>query len=287
LFSLQEKVATVETHTCPACANGVNSSAYIYRESAQSEEAHILKCPKCSLMFARPVLIPELEDRQMDTLDDAEMYGSQLMKTLHKQLYLKKEIRLIHKAGLAGGKLLDVGCGSGWISNVWAQNGFQVTGLEPSPARCSLAREKYKLNVLNEYVENTSFDGCFDISILRHVIEHFQDPGSVLKKIHGSLTNDGVVLVVVPNIDCIGRYLFGVDWEWVLPWHCNFFNKRSLETLLEESGFEIIKTYRTASPFYHFESLARKFDSKTLQAINNRFKVASMLATSPVAMLGL
>ena len=94
-------------------------------------------------------------------------------------------------------------------------------------------------------------------------------------------------MVVVPNVDCIGRYLFGVDWEWVLPWHCNFFNKRSLETLLEEAGFEIIKTYQTASPFYHFESLARKFDSKWLNLISERFKIGSMLATSPIAMLGL
>lgn len=287
MFSLQEKIATVETHTCPACANSVNSAAYVYRESSQSEESHILRCSNCTLMFARPVLIPELEDRQMDTLDDAEMYGSGVMKTLHEQLYLMKEIRLIQKADLAGGKLLDVGCGSGWISNVWAQNGFQVTGLEPSEARCDLARDKYGLNVVNEYVENTEFDRSFDVSILRHVIEHFLDPGAVLQKIHGSLTKDGVVMVVVPNIDCIGRYLFGVDWEWVLPWHCNFFNKRSLETLLEESGFEIIKTYRTASPFYHFESLARKLDSNFLRAINSRFKVSSMLATSPVAMMGL
>jgi 2-polyprenyl-3-methyl-5-hydroxy-6-metoxy-1,4-benzoquinol methylase len=238
-------------------------------------------------MFARPVLIPELEDRQMDTLDDAEMFGSKVMKTLHEQLYLKKEIRLIQKAGLAGGQMLDVGCGSGWISNVWVKNGFQVTGLEPSPARCNLAREKYGLKVVNEYVENTEFDGCFDVCILRHVIEHFLDPGAVLRKINGSLKKDGVVMVVVPNIDCIGRYLFGVDWEWVLPWHCNFFNKLSLETLLEESGFEIIKTYQTASPFYYFESMAKKFDSKFLNSINNRFKVASMLATAPVAMTGL
>jgi 2-polyprenyl-3-methyl-5-hydroxy-6-metoxy-1,4-benzoquinol methylase len=288
LFYLEEKnVATIDSYVCPACANSVNTAAYIYRDSSQSEEAHILRCQNCTIMFARPILIPELADRQMDSLDDAEMYGSQVMKTLHEQLYIKKEIRLIKKAGLAGGNLLDVGCGAGWISNIWAQNGFQVTGLEPSLARCNFAREKYGLNVVNEYIENTEFDRCFDVSILRHVIEHFQDPGVVLRKIHGTLKKDGVVMVIVPNIDSIGRYLFGVGWEWVLPWHCNFFNKRSLETLLEESGFEIIKTYQTASPFYYFESMARKFDSKFLNSINNRFKVASMLTTAPVAITGL
>jgi len=288
VFCLEEKKVTViEPYACPACNSSVNYAAYIYRNSSQTEEAHILRCPNCTAMFMRPVLIPELEGRQMDSLDDAEMYGSQLMKTLHEQLYLKKEIRLIQTAGQAGGALLDVGCGAGWISNIWAQNGFQVTGLEPSLNRCNLARKKYGLNVVNEYIENTEFEKCFDISILRHVIEHIQDPGSVLRKIHGSLKEEGVVMVIVPNIDCIGRYLFGVDWEWVLPWHCNFFNQRSLEKLIEKSGFEIIKTYQTASPFYHFESFARKFDSKLLKAINSRFKVASMLAASPVAMLGL
>jgi 2-polyprenyl-3-methyl-5-hydroxy-6-metoxy-1,4-benzoquinol methylase len=222
----------------------------------------------------------------MDSLDDAEMYGSQIMKTLHKKIYIMKEIRFVQKAGLAGRNLLDVGCGAGWISNIWAQNGFQVTGLEPSLSRCNFAREKYGLNVVNEYVENTDFDQCFDVSILRHVIEHFQDPGAVLRKIHQTLNREGVVMVIVPNIDSIGRYLFGVNWEWVLPWHCNFFNKCSLETLLKESGFEVIKTYQTASPFYYFESMARKFDSKWLYSFNNRFKVASMLTTAPVALVG-
>lgn len=288
MFRLEEKKqVTSESHACPACANKVNSAVYLYHAALEADEAYILKCPECTAMFARPVLIPELEDRQMDSLDDAEMYGSRIMKILHEQLYINKEIRLIQRAGLAGGDLLDIGCGAGWISNIWEQNGFQVTGLEPSAARCRLAREKYGLNVVNEYIENTDFDRCFDVSILRHVIEHFHDPAVVLQKIHGSLKEDGIVIVVVPNIDCIGRHLFGVDWEWVLPWHCNFFNKRSLESILETSGFEIIKTYRTASPFYYFESLARKFDSMALKAINHRFKVASMLATTPVSLTGL
>lgn len=288
MFSLKEiNTVTTKSYVCPACRNSVNSASYVYCDSVCHEKAYILRCSNCTAMFARPVLIRDLVGRQMDSLDDAEMYGSQVMKKLHEYVYIKKEVRLIHKVGLLNGDLLDVGCGAGWISDVWAKNGFQVTGLEPSLVRCNLAREKYGLNVVNEYIENAEFDRCFDICILRHVIEHFQDPSAVLHKVRGTLKKDGLVMVVVPNIDSLGRYLFGVDWEWVLPWHCNFFNKRSLEALLEQSGFEILKTYHTASPFYYFESLAKKFDSKFLKKINSRFKVASMLATSPVAMLGM
>ncbi len=47
---------------------------------------------------------------------------------------------------------------------MWGQGGFQVAGLEPSLARCDLAREKYGLNIVNEYVENTEFDESFEVS---------------------------------------------------------------------------------------------------------------------------
>lgn len=286
--SLRKIAASIsEGHVCPACANNVCSATYVYRKPADDLEAHIFSCSSCSLSFARPVLIPELEDRQMDSLDDAEMYGSQMMKFLHEQLYIKKEISTIRKLGFNSASVLDVGCGAGWVSNIWARHGFDVTGLEPSVARGDVASEKYGLKVINGYVENVEIDRSFDIAILRHVIEHFFDPCAVLKKVRGLLKDDGVVVVIVPNIDCIGRYLFGVDWEWVLPWHCNFFNKSSLKSLVENSGFEVVKSYQTASPFYYFESLTRKLDSKLLQTLGNRFKVATMLTTSPLALFGL
>lgn len=282
-----EKKSTISVGSisCPACDAEGRSISYVFYDNGQ--EYPVFNCACCTFKFIRPLPLQELNDRQMDSLEDAELLGSPLMKFLHQAMYLDKEIRIIKNMVGDNASLMDVGCGTGWISNVWAQNGFEVTGLEPSTARRDHAREKYGLNVVSGYIEDTEFDKCFDIAVLRHVIEHFQDPGEVLKKIHETLKLDGIVMVVVPNIDCIGRYLFGVNWEWVLPWHCNFFNKRSLESLLENSGFEIIKTYQTASPFYYFESLVRKCDSKILKSINERFKVPSMLASSPIALLGL
>ena len=283
----KEKHETDCAYRCPVCGNYVNTAIYVCCDTSGESCSHILRCPQCTFMFTRPVLLPVLDERQMDSLDDSEMYGSQIMKFFHRQMYLRKEINYINKIGLTGATVLDVGCGTGWITDIWAQNGFQVTGLEPSPSRSAFAREKYGIHIVSDYIEKVNFVNQFNVCILRHVIEHFEEPLPVLENVHQTLKNDGIVLVVVPNIDCIGRYLFDVDWEWVLPWHCNFFNRRSLETMLNKSGFDLIKIYQTASPFYLFQSLVRKLDSQFLSYINSNFRVASMLATSPVAMLGL
>jgi len=287
LSLIRDQLTVSSGQKCHACQELVSDCKYsIFYDNKSSR---IYKCPNCGMMFTYPTLIDLLSERQMDSIEDAELFGSSMLRKLHENLILSKEVKEIKKllGGIETPKLLDVGCGTGWATNFWQENGFSVAGLEPSAARGKVAAERYGIKVYPVYIEDFPDSTKHDVLIFRHIIEHLDDPATIITKAKKLLNKDGLVVVVVPNIDCIGRYLFGVDWEWVLPWHCNFFNKHSLETLLEESGFEIIKTYQTVSPFYYFESLARRFDSKLLKAMNRRFKVASMLATSPVAMLGM
>ncbi|PLY03571.1 MAG: class I SAM-dependent methyltransferase [Desulfuromonas sp.] len=280
-----QRLVSAEVIECPACRKGVQAVSYVYQDNGQ--DYPVYDCPDCSFMFIRPLPIQELNERQMDSLGDAELFGSDLMKFLHRTLYINKEIRTIKK--LTGGdvSLLDVGCGTGWISSLWKKAGFRVVGLEPSAVRGAYANETYGIEVINDYVENISLPDHFDVAILRHVIEHFQDPITVMEKVRFSLNADGLALVVVPNIDCIGRYLFGTDWEWVLPWHCNFFNEKSLQSMLETAGFEVLSIYQTASPLYYSDSLARKINLQFFSQMIDRIRVPVMLASSPMAMLGL
>ena len=62
-------------------------------------------------------------------------------------------------------------------------------------------------------------------------------------KIRSFLKPDGLVLMVVPNIDCLGRRLFETNWAWILPWHCNFFNPSSAQRLLAGQGFDVLNSY--------------------------------------------
>ncbi|MDT8372174.1 MAG: class I SAM-dependent methyltransferase, partial [Gammaproteobacteria bacterium] len=126
----------------------------------------------------------------------------------------------------------------------------------------------------------------YDVILMRHSLEHFEKPSNVLAKINALLSDDGVVLLVVPNIDCLGRYLFGKDWQWVLPWHCNFFNPQSIKRILHLAGFADMTLYQTPSPLYFFDSLGRKLNTRLFDDLRKKNRAALLLASSPFALLG-
>jgi SAM-dependent methyltransferase len=270
---------------CPTCDSSVADIAYVYEDG--DERSDFFRCPDCSFLFARPVFIPELDSRQMDGIDNAELFNSRLLKSIYINYFIKKEIRALRRAkGRGPLRLLDIGCGTGWTTRVYAEHGFAVTGLEPSRVRAEYARENYGIEVVCDYIENAEFDQKFDVVVLRHIIEHFADPGAVMRKIHAFLKADGVVLVVVPNIDCLGRYLFETNWAWLLPWHCNFFTPRSIRSLLTKEGFEMVDSYQTPSPLYYPGALMRRFPNPLVNTLMGRSRVLSMALCAPLAIGG-
>lgn len=275
----------VETF-CPGCAKSVTDVRYTYVEN--SRQSFIYYCSYCELMFARPVLIPELKNRQMDSVDDAELFNSPLLKALHEHLNINREIKAVTKiVRRSDFSLLDIGSGTGWTTNIWQRAGVKVTGLEPSQVRGDLARKRYGFRVICSYVEELESVEMFDVVTMRHVIEHFEDPSKVLEKVGSHLRDDGLLVVVVPNINCIGRYIFDTKWSWILPWHCIFFSPRSLSNLLERVGFEVIKGYQTPSPLWYPESFFRRFPRLAVfTRLFDKFRVLSVIVFAPVVFLG-
>ncbi len=210
----------------------------------------------------------------MESIGDAELFHSDLFQALHKILIIAPEISRVQKLlGRTDYSMLDVGCGTGWISKIWADSGAHVTGLEPSAARAAVARKR-GIRVLSCYAEDLDDDERYDLIVIRHVVEHLENPKNLLSSFVSRLNPGGLLLVVVPNIDCIGRKIFDSDWTWVLPWHCNFFNPRSLKYLLEGCGYNVAKSWQTPSPLWYPESFALKYP-----------RIGAMLKISPLTML--
>lgn len=284
LFEKRLKKAA-ESIACPACDAEVSNIEYIYCH--EQNHSNFFRCPHCTLLFARPVFIPELDSRQMDGVENAELFNSPLLKKIYINYFIKKEIRSLRRVKGPGTlRLLDIGCGTGWTTRVYAENGFDVTGLEPSGVRAQYARDNYGIEVVNDYIENVHFDRKFDVVVLRHIIEHFSDPGAMIGKIRSFLKPDGMLLVVVPNIDCLGRYLFETNWAWILPWHCNFFTPRSVRRLLTEQGFDVCAFYQTPTSLYFPGAIMRRFPNRMVKYLLGRNRVAAMTLCAPLAIAG-
>jgi len=273
--------------TCPSCHNEVNS--FNYRVDYESGESFIYKCPFCDLMFMYPLMLSELTKRPMESVDDADMFNSSVLKRLHEQLIVKKEIAVARALlGRHNFSLLDVGCGTGWISAIWRDLGADVTGLEPSASRRRIARERHGIRVLDSFVEELGSEESFDVVTIRHVLEHLENPLEALRHIHSHTRHDGLLVVVVPNIDCLGRFLFDTRWSWILPWHCLFFNPRSLQGLVERAGFKVENVYQTPSPLWYPESFFRVLpgSSELRERFYARLNIWALLPFAPLVAAG-
>lgn len=271
---------TAVKYQCPTC--GPVDSSVVYRYTYDAGESFIHKCPMCSLEYLRPI-VNTGDKRRMDTIDDEGLLNNSVLKNLHYQLIVRPEIsRVIKLLGKKELEMLDIGCGTGLVSEMWSKAGFKVTGLEPSEIRAKYARKR-GLRVLPCYVEDLDSEECFDLIVIRHVLEHLEEPKTILKKLRQHLKPNGLLLVIVPNLDCIGRKLFDTDWAWKVPMHCNYYNPDALKTTLIKANYEIAKIYQTPTPFFYRDCF--KLRCPALGKILQKSRL-SFLVTMPIVFLG-
>jgi SAM-dependent methyltransferase len=150
-----------------------------------------------------------------------------------------REIR--HLPATPGGRLLDVGCGSGAFIAQMAALGWQAQGIDPDPAAVARAREA-GLTVTQGTLADLDPDehaGLFDAVTLSHVIEHLYDPAGDLRRIKLLLRPGGLLWIATPNLEALGHRRFGYDWVNLdPPRHLVLFTRASLERLLHDTGFE-------------------------------------------------
>ncbi|WP_286265396.1 class I SAM-dependent methyltransferase [Thalassotalea atypica] len=141
--------------------------------------------------------------------------------------------------------ILDVGSGPGRFLKTGLDRGWTVKGIEPSVQACEYARS-IGVNVLQDFFnpESAKTLGKYDVIHASQVLEHVPNPIQMIEIMSSLLNADGVICIVVPN-DFSPFQLALQDVENYEPWwiapphHLNYFNFKSLTSLLERQGFEV------------------------------------------------
>ena len=140
---------------------------------------------------------------------------------------MSDQYRFFLKYLAPGGKLLDLGCGSGRDSAYFASQGFQVTAVDGSEELCRRVWEHYSIDAQCMRFEDLSFREEFDAvwacASLLHVKKG--DISQVISKVSGALKPNGIFYA---------SFKYGSNERVVDGRFFNDYTEQDLDTLLTD-----------------------------------------------------
>jgi len=225
----------------------------------------IVRCNRCGLVYTNPRPRAETITEGYRKAVDPDYAREDSSRSINAHLSLHTLKRYAHS-----GRLLDVGCATGYFLNA-ARLDFETQGIELSEWAAKYAQERLRLDVVNAGLDDAPFAaGHFDVVALNDVIEHFTDPKAALVRIHALLRPGGLLYLVTPDIDSLSARLMRGRWWGLRPAHVYYFSRKTLSALLRETGFEVelVKSYGRMFTWGYWLSRLKNYPAPLYRAVS-------------------
>jgi 2-polyprenyl-3-methyl-5-hydroxy-6-metoxy-1,4-benzoquinol methylase len=175
---------------CPVCSQPIEDAAH--------EPPNHFRCLRCQLIYrrAKPRISPQEGWDKSYYSDDA------IMGFYHKRSSgFAKMVSIVNSYVASRGKWLDVGCGPGVLLQVAHDQGWQVSGIEPSRICFNEVRKRMKYADIVYGTVEAELSKFRDITVASFVgvLASLERPGAVLTNLRDVLVNEGWVLVRETN----------------------------------------------------------------------------------------
>ncbi|MEH1789739.1 MAG: class I SAM-dependent methyltransferase [Nostoc sp.] len=149
-------------------------------------------------------------------------------------------------------RILDIGCGNGSLSNLVAQQGYEIVGIEESESGVKLANDNFpNCRFIEGSIYNipyTEIGEKFDIVIAAEVIEHLVYPKELVRNVKKCLKPNGRLIITTPYHGYLKNLMLAVsgkmDQHFTTLWdggHIKFFSVATMNALLESENYTDIK----------------------------------------------
>jgi 2-polyprenyl-3-methyl-5-hydroxy-6-metoxy-1,4-benzoquinol methylase/glycosyltransferase involved in cell wall biosynthesis len=168
------------------------------------------------------------------------------------------------------GTILDIGCGSGWLSEYFARLGYVVKGIDISPDLIEMSRERVarvpygadhktplRCTFAVHDVELAPLPEKFDAVICYDSLHHFEDERAMISNI-ASMLNVGGVLFILEGDRPAAESPTEAELEKVMREFGTLespFDYSYLRQLLEENGFAMIGDYVSVNGLFAREAI--------------------------------
>jgi len=123
-------------------------------------------------------------------------------------------------------KVIDIGCGLGFGTNLLHKAGYEVIGLDYSKQAIDIASKRYpEIEFLTCLITEYYPDYRFDVGVAMDVLEHFENYVEALKRMITITKDEGLLFFSTPNRRS----------ETTNPHHVKEFNYREIKTLFPGS----------------------------------------------------
>ena len=199
----------------------------IFQNRMYDTEAQAKACPKGDVQLVedqRTGLVYNAAFRPELMAYDAHYQNEQATSPLFQD-HLESVSRIIDRC-MGRDSIVEVGCGKGFFLEMLLGKGFDVTGFDPT-------YEGNNPRVMKHYFEPGAGIKASGL-VLRHVLEHIQDPFNFLLQLKEANGGSGKIYIEVPCFDwiCEKRVWFDIFYE-----HVNYFRifdfYRMFDTVIE------------------------------------------------------
>lgn len=160
---------------------------------------------------------------------------------------------LINKYDLHAKRILELGCGPGWLSIFLGKMGYEISGYDISPDMIEVARRRAKEESIEAKFEVADIEderiagevNKNDVAIIYDSLHHCQSDEKVVEKCFNYLKKGGILIIAEPNVvhgknPCARR---AVDQYEVTE---RGVSHKSLIRICRKLGFKWIKRYHAS-----------------------------------------
>ena len=233
---------------CTICRSGGYAHAYDVGQFT------IVRCTRCGHLYVWPR--PPMEEVQaiyrgsyfanpaFASTDDGAYYGYRDQAEDRPNVERRMdEILARAERYVAPGRLLDVGCGLGFMVGTAARRGWDAHGVDLNADAVAWAHEHVSTQITVGTLDSLEApDSSFDCITLLDLIEHVADPLHELTPVARALRPGGVLVIVTPDAGSIVSRAFGSHWLEMkrAPEHLHFFSRDGLTRMLATAGFDVV-----------------------------------------------